>query len=399
MLKGEVINRTDDTLLLFKGSMFPIIEAKIPIVYNKFQYSFEFSEPEAYELIFQNEFESGSMNITNFFAEKGEIHFRLNDRGKNDDDNITGHDFNNALNEYELELKRLFWNEIMYYSDILESMSKKDELYSEDWKNLQKRIRTTSDKDSLKLLYNEKNYLKNTKKMFTPQARKYVEIQDSIANAKKLWEFNYVENNTSILSYYMFMRNIKETAKSCCWQPVDNDLIKEAQNYLTRFTSKFPNHPYNQIIKNTLDGLQNIHEGGKFIDFALPNRKGEYIELSKVIKNNKLILLDFWSTWCGPCIKTSREMVPIYHEFKDKGFEVLGITQNYREMEKLLQFMQKENYPWTNVIDVDNKEGIWEKYNLSHSGGATFLIDSSGKIVAVNLTANQIKEKLIEYLN
>ena len=398
-INGEIVNRPNDTLLLFKASMFPIIEAKIPITNNKFHYSFEFSQSEAFELVFKEEYESGSMSIIDFFSEKDEIQFILHEREKKENNKIKGYKYNNALKEYNLNLKELFWDEIMKYSDSLGKLYKNKMALSEDWNNLQEQLKSTTDKEKKKQLYNKQTYLKNTKEMFTPQARKYSQIQDSIIKEKKLWEFNYIKTNTTILSFYQFMSNIKETAKACCWKPVDIELINEAQENLNRFSLEFPNHPYNTIVKNTLNGLQNIHEGGKFIDFELPNIKDENIVLSKIIKKNKLTLLDFWSTWCSPCIKTSRELIPVYNEFKDKGFEVLGITQNYREMDKLLRFIQNENYPWTNVIDINNKAGVWDKYSLSQAGGATFLVNSSGKIIGVNLTTDKIKEKLIEYLN
>jgi len=64
----------------------------------------------------------------------------------------------------------------------------------------------------------------------------------------------------------------------------------------------------------------------------------------------------------------------------------------------LASFIQKEKYPWTNLVDKDGKACICEKYNLSYKSGGTFLVDSSGKILAVNLTPDKLKEKLVEVL-
>jgi hypothetical protein len=67
-------------------------------------------------------------------------------------------------------------------------------------------------------------------------------------------------------------------------------------------------------------------------------------------------------------------------------------------MDELAGFIQKENYPWNNLIDKDGKAGMCEKYNLSYKAGGTFLVDSSGKILAVNMTPDKVKEKLGELL-
>jgi peroxiredoxin len=336
--------------------------------------------------------------ITSFFAEEGDIKIAIKPGGKSVDNKVTGLVLNQELNNYHnLELE-LFWNLIMKYSDSLSIMFINGTALSEAAKELSEKLRNTTSDSIRKILYNEQRYLENTGKDYTPKARRFREIQDSIINLKKLWEFDYIEKNTSLISYYKFLENIKSTAKSCCWQPVDIELTNQAQKYLERYVKAFPDHPYNEIIQNTINALLTIHEGGKFIDFSLPDINRQNVTLSKVIKENKLTLLDFWSTWCGPCLKTSNELIPVYEEYKDKGFEILGITQTYGKTDSLLQFIQKRKYPWRNVIDFESKNGLWDKYNLSQQAGGVFLINSSGQIIAVNLTADKVREKLIEIL-
>jgi thiol-disulfide isomerase/thioredoxin len=193
------------------------------------------------------------------------------------------------------------------------------------------------------------------------------------------------------------MKYIKETSRSCCWQEVDIALINDAQENLARFSSEYPNHPYNIVVKNTLDGLLNVHLGGRFIDFKVTDIKGNTVSLSKAIKSNKYVLLDFWSSWCGPCLSASRKMIPVYNENKDKGFEVIGIARGHSETtNELISLIQKENHPWRNIIDIDNKEDLWTKYKLNDQGGGTFLINSSGTIIGVNLTSDEVRAKLGE---
>ena len=73
ILKGKVIGRDSEAIMLYKATQFPKLEAEIPIVNNRFEYNLSFTHPEAFELVFKEEFESGSMMVNSFFAEESEI--------------------------------------------------------------------------------------------------------------------------------------------------------------------------------------------------------------------------------------------------------------------------------------------------------------------------------------
>jgi peroxiredoxin len=91
-------------------------------------------------------------------------------------------------------------------------------------------------------------------------------------------------------------------------------------------------------------------------------------------------------------------MVPVYKEFKNLGFEIVGVTRGYGDADNLNKSIKKENYPWINLIDKDNQNRVWEKYSISNRGGGTFLITSSGKIIAIDISAVEVKQKLTELL-
>jgi peroxiredoxin len=397
-ITGEIHGSGKAALLLFKASKFPNIETEIPIIDSSFNFTIKFKHPEVYELVFKDDFYKGSMMVTPFFAEEGNIRVSLKPGWKKSDNIVSGSSLNNALNDYSDHLKEMFWDEIMKYSDSISVMFNSGTALSKEAIELNEKLRATKNDSIRKQLYNELKYLQNTGKDYTPKAQKFRQIQDSIENKKKLWEFDYIDKNSSLISYYFFMVDIKETAKSCCWQEMDKELINKAQSNLDRYTKVFPDHPYNVIIQNTINGLQTIHEGGRFIDFTAPDISGQDVSLSRVIKNNRFTLLDFWSKWCGPCLLTSKEMIPIYKQFKDNGFEIIGITQEYSKTDSIESFIQKQEYPWTTVIDKKTQLGLWDKYNLSEKAGGLFLINSSGQIVAVNLSAQKVKQYLDENL-
>jgi peroxiredoxin len=397
-ITGGITGRKTDALLLFKASRFPVYEAEIPITNSSFNYSFKFRYPEVYILAFKDEFKKGIVRETPFFAEAGKIKFTIPADRDMSGYVIKGKKLNDALLDYYKQLKVKFYDEEMKYADSINVMYKSGNVYTKQYQALLDAYEKTNDKAARKQIIDEQNYLRNLGSMYNPKAKRFAKMQDSIKNEQNSWEFDYVDKNTTLLSLYLFMNRIKEFAASNKWQEPDASTIKRAQSNIDRYASAFPEHPYIAIIRNTLLGLSNIHYGGQMIDLNLANIKGDSAALSAVIKSNKLTLLNFWAMWCSPSIETSKGLIPVYDAYKDKGFGIVGITPGFGNMDELKGFIQKEKYPWTTLVDNSDKAGICEKYNLSYKSGGTFLIDSSGKILAVNLTPNKVKEKLAELL-
>ncbi len=236
---GQIIKDESNYMLLFKASKFPIYEAKIPIIENKFTYKFNFKDPEVFELVKEEEFNQGNMIVTSFFCENGQIDLTIYP-----DNNriamIKGYTLNKELNNYYVNLQKLFWNEYQKYDDSINILSKKGtKVFSKEFSELTEKRKKAADEKILKQIDNELNYLQNTGLMYTPAARKFAKIQDSIFNEKKKWEFDNIYKNTTLLSYYLFMNNIKETAKSCCWKEVDAELINNAKNNLDKYVKNF----------------------------------------------------------------------------------------------------------------------------------------------------------------
>jgi len=318
VLQGELINIDCDTLLLFKSSKFPVIEASIPVTDNHFQYELKFEQPEVYELVVQKDFQRGSMFYVEFFAEKGYVEFEIHPLENNKKNDISGSDLNNALVAYKRKLRELFQDKMMSYSDSIMQLSKTGNAYSVEWESVIERLSNEKDHEKRKPLFEERNYLRNTGLMHTPHARSFQNKIDSLDNELRLWEFNYISENISLLSYFLFMKDIRKTARMCCWKEVDIELIKDAEENLSRFALAIQGHPYEEIISNTLAGLNVIKEGGRFIDFIGTDFQGNNISVSSFIKENNLVLLDFWSTWCSSCLVKNRELVSIYNKYQDK---------------------------------------------------------------------------------
>lgn len=111
---------------------------------------------------------------------------------------------------------------------------------------------------------------------------------------------------------------------------------------------------------------------------------GENVRFPEDYKG-KLVLLDFWATWCGPCIKELPNLLKVYEEFHGKGFEILGVSlDNEGGLAKLPTFTQDKKMAWTHVCDAGGwKSPIAELYSVNSIPSA-FLVDGkTGLIVAM----------------
>ena len=89
-------------------------------------------------------------------------------------------------------------------------------------------------------------------------------------------------------------------------------------------------------------------------------------------------------------------MIPAYEKYKNKGFVIVGIAREYNDTERFKTAIEKDKYPWLNLIELDNKNDIWNKYNISNAAGCTYLIDKNGQILAINPTAEELDKILNE---
>lgn len=136
--------------------------------------------------------------------------------------------------------------------------------------------------------------------------------------------------------------------------------------------------------------------GQKYINVSGKTPEGTAISLSDYVGKNKLVLIDFWASWCGPCVKEMPNLVKAYAEYKSKGFEIVGISLD-DDKDAWVKSLAKLNITWPQMSDLKGWESDLSKpYNV-RSIPFTLLVDQDGNIVAENLRGAQL-DQMIEKL-
>lgn len=159
-----------------------------------------------------------------------------------------------------------------------------------------------------------------------------------------------------------------------------------------RFVSLFPDAAGVANLQNVLKASAGLQEGEVAPDFTQNTPDGKAMALSSL--RGKVVLVDFWASWCGPCRRENPNVVKLYEKYKSKGFDILGVSLD-RTKEPWLQAIAKDNLTWNHVSDLKGWQNeVAQMYRVS-SIPATVLLDAEGRIIARNLRGVQLEQKLM----
>jgi len=148
-------------------------------------------------------------------------------------------------------------------------------------------------------------------------------------------------------------------------------------------------------LKKQMNAKAKIAVGIVAPDFKAPTPDGKLVSLKESL--GKVTLIDFWASWCQPCRQENPNVVALYTELHSKGLNIISVSLD-DDATKWKEAIAKDKLTWTNVSNLKQmKDPIAEQYGIQQIP-TTFLLDATGKIVAIDLRGDGLKAKINELL-
>ena len=195
-----------------------------------------------------------------------------------------------------------------------------------------------------------------------------------VAQAKYVIGMSYL----ALERYDEAERSLRDVVKS--GSAIDSRMVEGASTELARISS-----------------LRKLKIGAPAIDIRATSFQGKKIQLLKGYKG-KVVLLDFWAAWCGPCRMEMPSVMNVYREFHKKGFEIIGISLD-REKEGFQSFVRDNKMEWPQIFDGEYWGSEYAKVYAVNSIPATFLIDKKGIIRFKNARGEKLRQAVLQLLN
>lgn len=155
-------------------------------------------------------------------------------------------------------------------------------------------------------------------------------------------------------------------------------------------------HPVNLTWEGTVPKPETIAPVGEpFPELKFTSIQGEEIDIAAL--KGKVVLIDFWATWCGPCIAEMPELLAAHKDHRDQGFEIVGISLD-QNREKLENYIQQNDVPWPQYFDGKGwGNAIVERFAI-RGIPFTFLIDRDGVVRHIGLRGKELLDTVQEML-
>ena len=186
--------------------------------------------------------------------------------------------------------------------------------------------------------------------------------------------------------------------KGLVYQQVLNDQAT-GDALMEQLQKDFPDSKQAKLLKEqaAIKKLRgSLADGAKFPDFDVKDTAGQPLSIADY--KGKVVLLDFWATWCGPCVHELPNLMKAYEAYHSKGFEIIGISLD-QDKQKLANFIKEKKMTWRQYFDGllwQNKLAM--KYGITGIP-ASFLLDGQGTIIGHDLRGEALDQAVAKALD
>ncbi len=202
----------------------------------------------------------------------------------------------------------------------------------------------------------------------------------------------YTEDlHTTILEFVK--NNINNVAGFSQVHKVSGFSLEQLKDVVSGATEETLKKPAVAKLVARIQGFENTVIGKRFTDFRMFTPDGKETALSDYAGKGKYVLIDFWASWCGPCRREMPHLLEAYKKYKDKGFEIVGVSFD-SDRESWFRGLKDLNMPWPQMSDVkawdSEAVALYAISGIPH----TVLLDKDGIIIAKDLRGKALEEKL-----
>lgn len=227
------------------------------------------------------------------------------------------------------------------------------------------------------------------------------------SNALKTKAIRYFQTDrtlTRIVSPPLYDKVIKEGVQKNITNPVGvflfkqtfyNNSTEENAALLEQIPANFQNDETIVKVKEQTEKQKKTAVGTKFIDFEMQTPEGKTVKLSDYAGKGKVVLVDFWASWCGPCRREMPNLVEAYAQYKGKNFEIVGVSLD-QDAAAWKESIKKLNMTWPQMSDLKFWQSEGAQLYAVNSIPHTVLIDGDGTIIARGLHGEGLQAKLAE---
>ena len=225
-----------------------------------------------------------------------------------------------------------------------------------------------------------------------PLRKKFLDKIESIDNQRdSLCE---LINNAKIdfirTNQNSFLPVIGDEITRLLYQRVDPISVGQARKLFNNLSEKVRHSTYGIRTNNRIKVKENVVVGRLAPEFSTPDKNGKTVKLSG-FRGRSYVMLDFWASWCSPCLKGVPHLKQLFARYHDKGLWVICVSVDYKKDKWLSAIDKYDLSSWHHVLSVqdldksfqyiENKDDIREKYPLGNGVPQYILIDKTGKII------------------